>query len=287
MQELELDSIGTHLRLHIDTELSLDELFRSISLRLEKFENKFSRFIQGNWLDTVNIERKWTLDRDGYDMLSFALKVAQETNGYFDPTIAWALSTLGYGRREHKGHSVGYQHVILEGINVMLEWDVILEFGWVGKGYLIDILRSMIEEYFKRLWKNPPRFLINFWGDLYAHGEDWKIWLENPFHLEEAIGTIVLKERFLACSSGTKRKWGSHHHLIDPKTGASAHEVLATFIEGSSGLVVDTYSTALSVMPFDRACEFLFDHEAIDWILLSSDGKVFRSPGSKSELFTA
>lgn len=41
------------------------------------------------------------LDADGYDMLSFALEVAKNTDGYFDPTIAATLASLGYGREEH------------------------------------------------------------------------------------------------------------------------------------------------------------------------------------------
>jgi thiamine biosynthesis lipoprotein ApbE len=52
-----------------------------------------------------------------------------------------------------------------------------------------------------------PRYIIDFGGDLYANGPDWKIGLENPYNLEEVIGVISLDNLFLACSSGSKRKW--------------------------------------------------------------------------------
>lgn len=58
MQELSLEVIGTHLRLEIDTDISCEELFRVIEMRLSAFEKKFSRFIPDNWLDTMNRERK-------------------------------------------------------------------------------------------------------------------------------------------------------------------------------------------------------------------------------------
>jgi thiamine biosynthesis lipoprotein ApbE len=80
-------------------------------------------------------------------MLAYALEVARKTDGYFDPTIAGKLSSLGYGRDEHRVHSVGYQNVVMDGLSVLLASDVILEFGGVGKGYLIDVIRSMIIDY--------------------------------------------------------------------------------------------------------------------------------------------
>ena len=52
---------------------------------------------------------------------------------------------------------------------------------------------------------------------MYGRG-GWKIGLESPFALDEVIGTIDLVDDSLACSAGTRRKWGSHHHLIDPHT---------------------------------------------------------------------
>ncbi len=95
----------------------------------------------------------------------------------------------------------------------------------------------------------------------------------------------MLEEKFLACSSGKKRKWGNHHHLIDPKTGESAHEVIATFIDGNSGISTDTYATALSVMPWEKAIETLKNTPEISGVLVCSDGIVFQKEGSAMELF--
>lgn len=286
MQEFNFEIIGTHLHLGIDTPHSCEELFHAVWLRLGNFEKKFSRFIEGNWLDTLNKNRSAVLDEDGKIMLSTALEVAKTTDGYFDPTIGARLSSLGYWKMEDGNHTVGYKNIKLVGDAVSLEWDVILEFWWVGKWYLLDVLRNLIDHFFQSNSLEIPRYIIDFWGDLYAYGPNWKIGLENPYNLEEVIGTIDLDNFFLACSSGSKRKWGKHHHLIDPKTGESSHEVVATFIEWPSGILVDSFATALCVMPFTLACETLFQHQNLEWVILSNDGRFFRSPGSKSEIFT-
>jgi thiamine biosynthesis lipoprotein ApbE len=78
--------------------------------------------------------------------------------------------------------------------------------------------------------KVETRYLINFGGDMYGRG-GWKVGLESPFASDEVIGTIILDDHFLACSAGTRRAWGTHHHLIDPKTGESAREVVSSYIE--------------------------------------------------------
>ena len=87
MQSFALQIIGTHLRIQLDTDSSCDLLFDSLKVRLSDFEQKYSRFIPGNWLDELNIAREAILDTDGKNMLEYALRVAADTDGYFDPTV--------------------------------------------------------------------------------------------------------------------------------------------------------------------------------------------------------
>ncbi|MDD2693579.1 MAG: FAD:protein FMN transferase [Candidatus Gracilibacteria bacterium] len=291
----DLDIIGTHLliRLESSSPTSVDEDFLLIEKRLKDFEQNFSRFIPGNWLHNLNISRKGILDEDAVRMLSFALKVAQKTDGYFDPTIGKRLRDLGYGNREteiRKSENIfddilsssetkgggDYRDIFLQEKSITLGKDIELEFGGVGKGYLIDVLKEILEKY--------PRFLINFGGDLFGRG-GWKVGLESPFSSEEIVGTYILDESFLACSAGTKRKWGNSHHLVNPKTGESAKDVVATYIEGTSGICVDSYATALSVMPWEMACEMLENIPEIEGVLVRYDGTFYQSKMSKSELF--
>ena len=99
MQSLDLDIVGTHLSLQIDTSSSdIGEDFSRIRTRLQSFEERFSRFIEGNWLHSINQTRSGMLDDDARAMLSFAIALARKTDGYFDPTVGKRLTELGYGR---------------------------------------------------------------------------------------------------------------------------------------------------------------------------------------------
>lgn len=319
MHTFDLDVIGTHLSLRMESSSSwnIDEDFSLIRERLIAFERRFSRFLEGNWLHELNITRSWILDSDAREMILFALDLAHKTHGYFDPTVGKRLTELGYGnrhimQRNEVSHfesilredrvgipyirSWDYHDIYIDGDHIELRNEVELEFGGVGKGYLLDVIEEMIESWnvgnLESLAKtNTPnlqnpilRYLINFWGDLFARGW-WKVGLESPFDPDEIIGTIILDDRYFACSAGTKRKWGNHHHLIDPHTGASAQDVVATYIEWDTGMLVDGYATAFSVMPWERACETLELTPLIEGVLVRHDGSLYQSKGSQSEVF--
>ncbi len=87
MHEFHLDTIGTHLRILIDTSSPIGEDFSHIEARLSDFEKKFSRFIEGNWLANLNISRTGTLDDDTQVMLGMMLDLSEKSGGYFDPTV--------------------------------------------------------------------------------------------------------------------------------------------------------------------------------------------------------
>ena len=106
------------------------------------------------------------------------------------------------------------------------------------------------------------------------------------------IGIFGLEDDFFACSAGTKRKWGDHHHhLIDPHTGESAREVVASYIEvsgdqESGGMIADAYATTLCVMPWDYAIEMFKKTPEITGVIVRYDGVLFRKDGSRSEVFS-
>ncbi len=87
MHEYNLDVIGTHLRILIDTSSPIGEDFSQIEHRLSEFDARYSRFIIGNWTYELNTLGRMSLDQDSRVMLRAMLDLARKTNGYFDPTV--------------------------------------------------------------------------------------------------------------------------------------------------------------------------------------------------------
>lgn len=280
MQTFHLNTIGTHLEIRIPSEKDASFAFSRIEKYLGEFEEKYSRFRENNWLAQLNRDRTWVLDSDGKKMIQAMLEVARATDGYFDPTIWKRLAELWYGTNNDTiwKKDENYSKIVLSENTIELQWDIEIEFGWIGKGYLLDILYDQL------ILAGYDEFLINFWWDLSARGE-WKIWLENPFNLDEIIGVKILSDGCLACSAGTKRKWWNHHHLINPQTGESGNEVIASYIEGMNGARCDMYATTLCVMPWELAQKTLKETEWIQWVIVRHDGALYQTEKSQIELF--
>lgn len=94
VQVFELDTLGTRLRIQIYSPQSCEGVFSGIKAMLFAFDQKFSRFIPGNWLDEFNKNRGGVLDEDGRVMLEFSLALASKTGGIFDPIIGSRLTKL-------------------------------------------------------------------------------------------------------------------------------------------------------------------------------------------------
>lgn len=127
--------------------------------RVVSFESKYSRFARNNWLEKLNREKQAVPDTDALIMLQYALKIAKQSNGVFDPTITPKLEEIGYASQASPSdYLLGYRHIHLntEAPSIRLDPHVRIEFGGVGKGYMIDIIAKMLDR------AGYDRFLIDF-----------------------------------------------------------------------------------------------------------------------------
>lgn len=163
VQVFELDTLGTRLQIRIDSLQNCEGVFSEVKSMLFAFDQKYSRFIPGNWLDEFNRNGGGILDEDGRNMLEFSLELAQRTGGIFDPVVGARLTQLGYGSRETVMYSRkqgNYRDIHLNESSVELGNGVCLEFGGVGKGYALDKIVTILQKY--------DRFLVDFGGDIYG-----------------------------------------------------------------------------------------------------------------------
>ena len=243
MQIYQGEHLGTILNLKIDTSEPCDEVFLDIQKMIQNFENRFSRFILWNHLYNINKNSGGILDNDGVTMLQYALRVAHQSNGLFDPTILPYLRKIGYSAEGYQdcNQNTGYQYIELIGNRLTLHNNVEIEFWWIGKGYLIDSLAQHLRD------QNYEHFLIDFWWDIWAEWS-WEVWLEHPISTDEIIDIITLTDTALAASSGSKRSFGSYHHIIDPRIGISQWSPRASFVLATSAMIADVHATLFCIM---------------------------------------
>jgi len=210
-------------------------------------------------------------------------KLKVVTQGAFDLSVKSVLEGWGYDAdyslQEKKRGSCGL--VEMKDGRVRLECPI--EIGGLGKGYAVDQMLKHLNDF-----KN---ICVNAGGDLWAKGvnekdELWKVGFEHPTDPTQAIGTVEVDGLALACSSPSRRQWRDRHHLVNPKTGEPAKDMMAVYTQSSSVMEADAYATALFVMGYEQAKDSL-EKFPVEAMLISPKGAIHRSSGFKGELFSA
>lgn len=225
-------------------------------------------------------------------LLSFAVKMAQETDGALEPTLYPVLTAWGFTTEanripaaeeiERLLECVGYDRVKVEGSLVTLEDGMMLDLGSVGKGYAGDRAERILIE------RGISSALLDIGGNIQAvgarpDGSDWRLGLRSPFG-EGLFGTLQISDRAVVTSGNYERYFIGedgvrYGHIIDPETGYPVNNGLAsvTIIAGD-GKLCDALSTSLFVMGLSDAITYWRTHQEeqpFDMILVTEDREIY------------
>ncbi|MEI6044683.1 MAG: FAD:protein FMN transferase [Chloroflexota bacterium] len=241
-----------------------------------------------------------------YQSVSEALKMAELTNGIFDPTLLKALEAAGYDRSFEllgQGQVVlaagftmpsfhRYRKILLDPAKqaITLPPDTKIDLGGIGKGMTVDRAARLLKQ------EGITTFMMSGGGDMYLSGEQpgitppgWTVAVINPFTQEGEITDLEgLSNRGVATSSISKRRWSSgqqgrlavRHHLIDPRTGQPVENevVCVTAIAPSTQLADVLAKTALILGPVEGR-QFIEKQPGCAALFITSNGTQIRTIG--------
>jgi len=216
-----------------------------------------------------------------YEAAAFALEVAKETRGAFDPTVGFTMQERGFNREYSSGQvvqldiepggEVSYRDICLDPVRkaITLVRPLILDLGAVAKGLAIDMAARELGSF--------PSFAINAGGDLYLgglnpQGSPWSIGIRHPREDDALIDTVVVSNRAVCTSGDYERRSSSEdsgHHIIDPRTGASADEVVSVTVVAPSAMLADALATAAFVLGPEEGIQLL-ERMGVDGLIVSS-----------------
>lgn len=157
--------------------------------------------------------------------------------------------------------------------HVTMKRPAVLDFGAAGKGYLVDLLGELLEQY------DHESYVIDASGDIRVRGIIQTVGLENPHDPTRVIGALPLYDMSLCASATNRRTWGEWHHIIDPRTAEPVNKVVASWVIAPTTIEADGLTTAL----------FFVSGESIggniQYVRLMSDGTIEYSPDFVGQLF--
>jgi len=215
-----------------------------------------------------------------YEVVQFALAVAEESAGAFDPTVGHAMETRGFNRHYRTGasvqtalepgSSVSYRDVCLDPDRKMITLlrPLILDLGAVAKGLAIDLAARELRPF--------ENFAIDAGGDLYlggcnAEGKPWSIGIRHPRRNNELIDSLRISNQAVCTSGDYERKSLREedvHHIIDPRAGASAPATASVTVVAPTAMLADAVATAAFVLGPEEGIR-LFDRLGVDGLIVS------------------
>ncbi len=226
-------------------------------------------------------------------LLSFALQMAEETDGALEPTIYPVLTAWGFTTEENRVPSdaeitellknVGYERIRLRDATVQLDSGMMLDLGSVGKGYAGDLVAQVLKEH------GIASALLDLGGNIQAvgtkpDGSPWRLGLRDPFS-DGTLGVLEISNRAVVTSGAYERYFIGedgirYGHIIDPATGYPAESGLASVtVIAEEGRLCDALSTSLYVMGVERAIEYWRQHQDFEMILITEDGDIYLTDG--------
>ncbi|MBW2984792.1 FAD:protein FMN transferase [Candidatus Woesearchaeota archaeon] len=175
---------------------------------------------------------------------------------------------------------VGYEHMIIDGNDIRLRKNMKITFGGIAKGYIIDRAIGVLKEH------NIEHALVDAGGDIRAIGKketkDWSIALRNPRKENEYLAIIKLNDKSVATSGDYERYFEpdkKFHHIVDPRTGYSATELISVTIITDNAIDADALATSVFVLGPEKGLELIESLENVEGLLITSEREIIKSSG--------
>jgi len=262
--------------------------------RIDLLEAQLSVYREESEICQVNrlaASRPVRVEQGLFDLLVQAVRFHSNTHGAFDVTSAPLSQAWGFWRREGRMPSLGEiedakRQVGSQFLQLDIEEQTVhfsqpglqINLGSIGKGYALDCCAELLEaagidDYFfhggqSSVMSRGSRVLRN------SSALGWDVGLSHPLRPERRVGEVFLLDQSLG-TSGDARQFFYHKgkrygHILDPRTGWPAQEVLSTTVVANSAATADALATAFFIMGVDASLEYCRQHEGISVVLMTS-----------------
>lgn len=224
------------------------------------------------------------------EAVHFALTVAADTDGAFDPTVGRRMEARGFNREHRTGRTVrsshpqddraSYRDVDLDPDRrtITLRRPLTLDLGAVAKGLAVDTAaRELL----------PFRdFAIDAGGDLYlggcnADGLPWSVGIRHPRVDGQLIDAVRVSDKAV-CTSGDYERPAQDgtggHHVLDPRSGSSPDAVASATVVASSAMLADALGTAAFVLGPAEGIR-LFERHEVQGLIVTPALERYETPG--------
>lgn len=226
-----------------------------------------------------------------FEAIRFALAVAEETGGAFDPTVGRAMEQRGFNREYRTGarvdthieiaDDVSYRDVVCDTVakTVLLKRPLVLDLGAVAKGLAIDMAARELMPF--------RDFVVDAGGDLYFGGrnaerERWSVGIRHPRADGQLIDVLRVSDKAVCTSGDYERKTDDGHHILDPRSRGAAATVASATVVAPTAMLADAVATAAFVLGPEAGLE-LCESLGLEALIISTNLDRHETNGLRDE----
>ncbi len=233
----------------------------------ERIENLLSIYKKESEVSMINLKagvEEVKVSRDCLYVIEEALSYSELSDGAFDITVGPLIELWGFDRGGKKVPNkteikkalrlLNYKNISInrEKSTVKLKKrGMKIDLGGIAKGYAVDRMAAILKN------GGIKKAIVNAGGDIYALGNPagksgWEIGIRNPRDHEGIVDVIKVKNKAIATSGDYEKFFtkGSRRcsHIIDPRTGEPASDVMSVTVIAPNALEADALATTLFVL---------------------------------------
>jgi thiamine biosynthesis lipoprotein len=272
-------AMGTLVSIEVDApDVAVQRAFEWFRL----VEAHCSRFDAASELRQLTSGRRTPVSPILFEAMRFALTVAEETGGAFDPTVGGRMAARGFNRHYRTREvtdapgadaGVSFRDVEIDAHDrtVVLRRPLTLDLGAVAKGLAVDAAARELQPF--------RNFAIDAGGDLYLsgcnpQGRSWSCGIRHPRVRGELVDRFRISDRAV-CTSGDYERGA---HILDPRCGEVASGVASATVVAPSAMLADALATAAFVLDPQESIPLL-TRLGVEGLIVTAGLEIFRTAG--------
>ena len=258
---------------------------------MDSVDRSLSTYDSTSVISRINRNEDTAPDDDFKKVFHTARRIAENTNGAFDITVAPVVNAWGFGYTERSKVDsatidsmmafTGYTKVKLINNRIKKEDPrLMLDVNAIAKGYSVDKTANYLES------QGITNYMVEIGGEVRARGTNnkgkpWRIGIDRPIDdpnatRRELKAVAALSDGALATSGNYRRfyiKDGvKYSHTINPKTGFPVrHSLLSASVYTNNCMTADAYATAFMVMGLEDSKALVQNNPGLEAYFIYAD----------------
>ncbi len=259
----------------------------------EKYEKLFSKTVEGSDIFKLNRANTATVSvfPDTAELITLSLKIAEASNGAFDPTVLPLVELWGIGSSDTVPpkddiasalEKVGFENISVNGTDITLKNGCTLDLGGIAKGYIADKVKQYLTDC------GVKSAVINLGGNTLLvgnkNGSDFSVGLQKPFGKSGELSAIIMLDGMTAVTSGIYQRYFElqgkiYHHILDTSNGYPVDNgIVSVTVIGQSSAIADGLSTACLSLGIEKGSA-LASSMGVELIFITADGRLITTDG--------